>query len=61
MSAPFMGVMDGSTESHKENLAKLMLRDYEPCDDLFPTYHLPKLQKAARKKMAKVFEQYGAS
>jgi len=61
MSAPFMGVMDGSTESHKENLAKLMLRDYEPCDDLFPTYHLPKLQQAAREKIAKVLEQYAVS
>jgi len=61
MSAPFMGVMDGSTESHKENLAKLLLRDYEVCDDLFPTYHIPKLQKAARVKIGKVLEQYGAA
>ncbi len=61
MSAPFMGVMDGSTESHKENLAKLLLREYEPCDDLFPTYHLPKLQQEAREKIGKVIEQYGAA
>ena len=61
MSAPFMGVMDGSTESHKENLAKLLLRDYEACDDLFPTYHIPKLQAAARVKIGKVLEQYGAA
>ena len=61
MSAPFMGVMDGSDESHKENLAKLMLREYEPCDDLFPTYHLPKLHEAARTKMAPKLAQYEAS
>lgn len=61
MSAPFMGVMDGSDESHKENLAKLMLREYEPCDDLFPTYHLPKLHAAARTKMSKELAKYAAS
>ncbi|MFT5441400.1 MAG: acyl-CoA dehydrogenase [Myxococcota bacterium] len=61
MSAPFMGVMDGSDESHKENLAKLMLREYEPCDDLFPTYHLPKLHAAASAKMSKALAQYATS
>ena len=60
MSAPFMGVMDGSSESHKENLAKLMLRNYEPSDDLFPTYHLPKLQKKAQEKFMPLIEQYSA-
>ncbi len=60
MSAPFMGVMDGSTESHKENLAKLMLREYAPSEDLFPTYHLPKLQAAAQEKFNRVLEEFGA-
>lgn len=58
MSAPFMGIMDGSTESHKENLAKLMLRDYEGCDDLFPTYHLPKLEAAAQEKFEQVLVDF---
>lgn len=57
MSAPFMGVMDGSSESHKENLAKLMLRSYEPSDDMFPSYHLPKLQRAAQEKFANILGQ----
>ncbi len=59
MSAPFMGVMDGSSESHKENLAKLMLRDYEPNEDLFPSYHLPKLQQAAHEKFAPLLAAAG--
>lgn len=62
MSAPFMGVMDGSTESHKENLAKLMLRDYDASDDLFPSYHLPRLQAAVREKFKNIISKYnGAS
>ena len=50
MSAPQMGIMDGATEAHKSNLAKLLLRDYEASDDLFPTYHLPKLIEQAQDK-----------
>ena len=50
MSAPQMGIMDGATEAHKSNLAKLLLRDYEASDDLFPTYHLPKLIEKAQDK-----------
>jgi acyl-CoA dehydrogenase len=58
MSAPYMGIMDGSSESHASNLAKLMLRDYEPCDDLFPTYHIPKLIQKAQHKFEKVISDY---
>ena len=56
-----MGVMDGSSEFHKGNLAKLMLRDYEPCEDLFPTYRLPKLHEAARAKISKMLAPYVVS
>ena len=58
MSAPYMGIMDGSSESHAANLAKMMLRDYEPSDDLFPTYHIPKLVEKAQHKFAKVIGDY---
>jgi len=54
MSAPQMGIMDGTTEAHKSNLTKLLLRDYDGCADLFPTYHLPKLIEAAQDKFDKV-------
>jgi len=58
MSAPYMGIMDGSSESHASNLAKLMLRDYEPSDDLFPTYHIPKLIEKAQHKFEQVISDY---
>ena len=58
LSAPQMGIMDGTTEVHKANLAKLMLREYEPSDDLFPTYHLPKLIEKAQDKFEKVVDDY---
>ena len=61
MAAPQMGIMDGTTEVHKANLAKLLLRDYEPCEDLFPTYHLPKLIEAAQDKFETVIENFVAS
>jgi len=58
MSAPYMGIMDGSSEAHAANLARLMLRDYEPSHDLFPTYHLPKLIASAQDKFDKVIGDY---
>jgi acyl-CoA dehydrogenase len=49
--APFhMGLADGATEVHKLNLARQVLKDHTPTDDLFPTRHLPKLQAQAHKK-----------
>ena len=61
MSAPYMGIMDGSSESHKENLAKLMLRDYEPCEDLFPSYHLPRMQEEAAEKFTGILDKYASN
>ena len=34
-----MGIADGPTEVQKVTLAKQILRDYEACDDLFPSAH----------------------
>ena len=56
-----MGIMDGTTEVHKSNLAKLLLRDYDACEDLFPTYHLPKLLEEAQDKFDKVINDYLAA
>ena len=58
LSAPQMGIMDGTTEVHKANLSKLLLRDYEASDDLFPTYHLPKLVEQSQEKFGKVIDEY---
>ena len=51
-SALVMGIADGPTEVHKVTVAKQVLRDYRPDNDLFPAYHLPKLREAARDQYA---------
>jgi acyl-CoA dehydrogenase len=52
-SALVMGIADGPTEVHKVTLAKQILKDYQPDNDLFPSYHIPKLQDEARERFAK--------
>jgi acyl-CoA dehydrogenase len=47
-----MGLADGPTEVHKITLARQVLRDYKPVNDLFPSQHIPKLRAAALKKYA---------
>ena len=37
-----MGLADGPTEVHKVTVARQVLRDYKPSDDLWPTEHLPR-------------------
>jgi acyl-CoA dehydrogenase len=37
---------------HKVTVARQVLRDYSPSDDLWPTQHLPRLREAARAKYA---------
>ena len=49
-----MGIADGPTEVHKITIAKQLLRDYEPCEDLFPSQH-------SIKKRAIALEVYGAA
>ena len=45
-----MGLADGPTEVHKVTVAKQLLRDYEPCEDLFPAYHRPTAAATAERK-----------
>ena len=42
-----MGLADGPTEVHKVTVARQVLREYEPTDDLFPSYHLPRRRHEA--------------
>jgi acyl-CoA dehydrogenase len=56
-SAFVMGIADGPTEVHKVTVAKQVLKDYRPDNDLFPSYHLPKLREAARDKYAQDLEE----
>jgi len=52
-SSLVMGIADGPTEVHKVTVAKQVLKDYRPDNDLFPAYHIPKLREEAEKRYAK--------
>jgi acyl-CoA dehydrogenase len=52
-----LGLADGPAEVHKVTVARQVLRDYQPSDDLWPTQHLPKRVAAAREQFAAVIEQ----
>jgi acyl-CoA dehydrogenase len=52
-SSLVMGIADGPTEVHKVTLAKQILKEYQPDNDLFPAYHIPKLREEAQKRFAK--------
>ncbi len=53
-----MGLADGPTEVHKVQVARRVLDEYVPCDDLFPTMHLPKRRAAALEKYGPVLEAH---
>src|SRR3954469_25033325 len=56
LGAGIMGLADGPTEVHKVTVARQVLRDHRPSDDIWPTQHLPKLRDAARAKLADYLE-----
>jgi acyl-CoA dehydrogenase len=56
LAGPVMGLADGPTEVHKVTVARQVLREHRPSDDLWPTEHLPKRVAAAREKYAKALE-----
>jgi acyl-CoA dehydrogenase len=56
LGASVLGLADGPTEVHKVTVARQVLRDYRPSDDLWPTQHLPKRVAAARSKFAEYLE-----
>ncbi len=61
-SSLVMGIADGPTEVHKVTVAKQVLKDYRPDNDLFPNYHEPRLREEAEAKfapeLAEIREQY---
>jgi acyl-CoA dehydrogenase len=59
-SALVMGIADGPTEVHKITVAKQVLKDYKPDNDLFPNYHLPKLKEAALDKYGTALDELKA-
>ncbi|GAA1745178.1 acyl-CoA dehydrogenase family protein [Aeromicrobium alkaliterrae] len=56
VDAQVMGMVDGPTEVHVFTLAKSLLRDVEPGDELWSSGHLPTLRAKARAKFADVLE-----
>ncbi|HTR69726.1 MAG TPA: acyl-CoA dehydrogenase family protein [Mycobacteriales bacterium] len=56
LGASVMGLADGPTEVHKVTVARQVLRDYRPCDDVWPTRYYPKRLAAARAKYADYLE-----
>src|SRR4051794_35940198 len=54
--ASVMALVDGPTEVHKVTVAKQLLRDYQPTEDLWPSQHLPKRVAQARAKLAEHLE-----
>jgi acyl-CoA dehydrogenase len=55
-AAGVMGLADGPTEVHKVTVARQVLRDYEPSDDVWPTQWIPKKLAAAQEKFAQYLE-----
>jgi len=56
-----LGLADGPTEVHKDNLARKVLKSYRPAPGMFPTTHLPARIDAAREKFADYLEQQVAN
>jgi acyl-CoA dehydrogenase len=56
LAGPILGLADGPTEVHKMTVARQVLRDHSPSDDLWPTEHLPRKREAAREKFAHLLE-----
>jgi acyl-CoA dehydrogenase len=54
--AGVMGIADGPTEVHKVTVARQVLRDYHPSDDIWPTQWTPRRMEAAQAKFAEYLE-----
>jgi acyl-CoA dehydrogenase len=55
-AAGVMGLADGPTEVHKLTVARQVLRDYKPSDDVWPSEWIPKKLDAARARFAEYLE-----
>jgi acyl-CoA dehydrogenase len=57
ISSFVMGIADGPTEVHKVTVARQLLKDFRPDNDLFPSYHLPKARQAAEDRFPDVVQE----
>ena len=55
--AAAMGLVDGPTEVHKTTVAKQVLRNYSPTNDMWPNAWLPRKREEARAKYADHLER----
>jgi acyl-CoA dehydrogenase len=55
-AAGVMGLADGPTEVHKVTVARQVLRDYKPSDDVWPREWIPKKLEAAKARFAEHLE-----
>lgn len=51
-----MGLVDGPAEVHKTTVAKQVLRDYAPTDELWASEWIPEKREAARAKFVEYLE-----
>lgn len=54
MSSYFLALADGPTEVHKVTVAREVLGQYKATEELFPAYHLPRVEAEAHAKFAEV-------
>jgi len=54
LASYYLALADGPTEVHKVMVAREVLGGYKPTQDLFPSYHLPRVQAAAEDKLGQL-------
>ncbi|HWS74141.1 MAG TPA: acyl-CoA dehydrogenase family protein, partial [Quisquiliibacterium sp.] len=57
LASYFLALADGPTEVHKVTVAQQVLGGYRGTKDLFPEYHVPRVEAAAREKFAAVLAE----
>jgi acyl-CoA dehydrogenase len=55
-AAGVMGLADGPTKVHKVTVARQVLRDYKPSDDVWHTEWIPRKLEAAKARFAEHLE-----